>query len=61
MVSLQLKANYGEQGVTCLPIVLARPDSAAAQAYPLTARRMAIELAKRPQVATPLSVSLLGE
>ncbi|HEY4555225.1 MAG TPA: iron-sulfur cluster carrier protein ApbC [Lysobacter sp.] len=59
--SLPLEAGIREQGDAGLPIVLARPDSAAAQAYRLTARRMAIELAKRPQVATPLSVSLLGE
>jgi ATP-binding protein involved in chromosome partitioning len=41
--------------------VASHPDSAAARAYRLTARRLAVELAKRPQVATPLSVSLLGD
>ena len=59
--SLPLEVGIREQGDAGQPIVASRPDSAAAHAYRMTARRLAIELAKRPQVATPLSVSLLGD
>ncbi|WP_082538755.1 iron-sulfur cluster carrier protein ApbC [Lysobacter sp. Root494] len=58
--SLPLEARVREQGDAGIPIVAADPDSAAAQLFQLTARRVAIELAKRPQVARPLAVSLLG-
>ena len=58
--SLPLEARVREQGDAGVPIVVAVPDSAAAHLFRLTARRVAIELAKRPQVARPLAVSLLG-
>ncbi|MDI9240339.1 iron-sulfur cluster carrier protein ApbC [Lysobacter sp. LF1] len=57
--SLPLEIGIREQGDAGVPIVAAAPDSAAARAYRATARRMAIELARRPRVATPLSASLL--
>lgn len=57
--SLPLEIGIREQGDAGVPIVVAAPDSAAAAAYRATARRMAIELARRPRVATPLSASLL--
>lgn len=57
--SLPLEIAIREQGDAGVPVVTAAPDSAAARAYRITARRIAVELAKRPQVATPLSVSLL--
>ncbi|MFC3815712.1 iron-sulfur cluster carrier protein ApbC [Lysobacter sp. GCM10012299] len=57
--SLPLEIAIREQGDAGVPVVVAAPDSAAARAYRITARRIAVELAKRPQVATPLSVSLL--
>jgi ATP-binding protein involved in chromosome partitioning len=58
--SLPLEARVREQGDAGVPIVAADPNSAAAQLFRLTARRVAIELARRPQVARPLAVSLLG-
>ena len=58
--SLPLEARVREQGDAGVPIVAADPNSAAAQLFQLTARRVAIELARRPQVARPLAVSLLG-
>jgi ATP-binding protein involved in chromosome partitioning len=58
--SLPLEARVREQGDAGVPIVAADPDSTAARLFQLTARRVAIELARRPQVARPLSVSLLG-
>ncbi len=57
--SLPLEVSIREQGDAGVPVVVAAPDSAAAQAYRATARQLAFELARRPQVATPLSVSLL--
>lgn len=57
--SLPLEIGIREQGDAGTPIVAAQPDGAAARAYRATARRMAIELARRPRVATPLSASLL--
>ncbi|HEY5803080.1 MAG TPA: iron-sulfur cluster carrier protein ApbC [Lysobacter sp.] len=57
--SLPLEIAIREQGDAGVPVVAAAPDSAAAHAYRVTARRIAVELARRPQVATPLSVSLL--
>jgi len=58
--SLPLEARVREQGDTGVPIVVAEPESATAHHFQQTARRVAIELAKRPQVARPLAVSLLG-
>ena len=57
--SLPLEIGIREQGDAGVPVVVAAPDSAAARAYRATARRMAIELARRPRVATPLSASLV--
>ncbi|GAB3385831.1 iron-sulfur cluster carrier protein ApbC [Lysobacter fragariae] len=58
--SLPLEIGIREQGDAGSPIVIAAPESAAAQAFRLTARRLAVELARRPHVARPLAVSLLG-
>ena len=58
--SLPLEARVREQGDTGVPIVTAAPNSATAHHFRLTARRIAVELARRPQVARPLAVSLLG-
>jgi ATP-binding protein involved in chromosome partitioning len=58
--SLPLETRVREQGDTGTPIVTAEPESATAHHFRRTARRVAIELAKRPQVARPLAVSLLG-
>ncbi|GAB3091791.1 iron-sulfur cluster carrier protein ApbC [Lysobacter terrae] len=58
--SLPLEARVREQGDTGVPIVAAAAESASAQHFRQTARRAAIELARRPQVARPLAVSLLG-
>jgi ATP-binding protein involved in chromosome partitioning len=58
--SLPLDANVREQGDTGVPIVVAAGKTAAADHFRMAARRVAIELAKRPQVARPLAVSLLG-
>ena len=57
--SLPLEIAIREQGDAGVPVVVAAPDSAAAKAYRDTARQLAFELARRPHVATPLSVSLL--
>jgi len=58
--SLPLEGRVREQGDAGRPIVAAGPESPAAQQFRLTARRVAIALANRPQVARPLAVSLLG-
>ncbi|HEY0660780.1 MAG TPA: iron-sulfur cluster carrier protein ApbC [Lysobacter sp.] len=59
--SLPLEIGIREQGDAGVPIVGAAPESATAHSYKTTARRLAIELARRPQVARPLSVSLLAQ
>jgi ATP-binding protein involved in chromosome partitioning len=59
--SLPLAIAIREQGDAGRPIVASAPESVAAHAYITTARRLAGELAKRPHVATPLSVSLLRD
>ena len=58
--SLPLEARVREQGDTGVPIVIADEGSASARNFRLTARRAAIELSRRPHVARPLAVSLLG-
>ncbi len=58
--SLPLEASVREQGDAGVPIVAAGGNSATAHHFQMTARRVAIELAKRGQVARPLAVSLLG-
>ena len=57
--SLPLEAGIREQGDAGVPIVVSAPDSAAAQAYRATARRMVEALAKRPRAAMPISASLV--
>jgi ATP-binding protein involved in chromosome partitioning len=57
--SLPLEIAIREQGDAGSPVVASAPASAAAAAYRATALRMAIELARRPRVATPLSASLV--
>ncbi|WP_149196498.1 iron-sulfur cluster carrier protein ApbC [Luteimonas suaedae] len=57
--SLPLEAGIREQGDAGTPVVAAQPDSAAAQAYRETARRLVEELAKRPRASMPISASLL--
>ncbi|WP_449284327.1 iron-sulfur cluster carrier protein ApbC [Lysobacter koreensis] len=59
--SLPLEVGIREQGDAGVPIVTALPKAAAADAYRLTARRLAVALSCRPQVARPLAVSLLGQ
>jgi ATP-binding protein involved in chromosome partitioning len=58
--SLPLEARVREQGDAGVPIVASQGASVAAGLFLSTARRVAIELAKRPQVPRPLAVSLLG-
>ena len=58
--SLPLELGIREQGDAGVPIVSAMPDTSTAGAYRMTARRLAVALSRRPHVATPLSVSLLG-
>ena len=58
--SLALDARVREQGDAGTPLVASAPESAAAHQFRVTARRLAIALSRRPQVARPLSVSLLG-
>nr|WP_245156313.1 iron-sulfur cluster carrier protein ApbC [Lysobacter solisilvae] len=58
--SLPLEARVREQGDAGTPIVAKAPETPAAGQFRMTARRLAIALAGRPQVARPLSVSLLG-
>ena len=58
--SLPLEIGIREQGDAGMPIVLSAPDSAAAQAYRQTARRMATTLAARPRAAMPIASSLVG-
>ncbi|MCC8539209.1 iron-sulfur cluster carrier protein ApbC [Xanthomonas axonopodis pv. poinsettiicola] len=57
--SLPLEIGIREQGDAGRPIVVAAPDSAAAQAYLFAAARLAEELAKRPRASIPISASLL--
>ena len=58
--SLPLEAAVREQGDAGTPIVARGGESATVHPFVVTARRVAIELARRPQVARPLAVSLLG-
>ncbi|HRO28366.1 MAG TPA: Mrp/NBP35 family ATP-binding protein, partial [Luteimonas sp.] len=57
--SLPLEIGIREQGDAGVPIVLAAPDSAAAEAYRQTARRLIEELEKRPRAPRGISASLL--
>ncbi|TDK28466.1 iron-sulfur cluster carrier protein ApbC [Luteimonas aestuarii] len=57
--SLPLEIGIREQGDAGTPIVVAQPESAAAQAYRETARRLVEELSKRPRAAMSISASLV--
>ncbi len=57
--SLPLDVSIREQGDAGQPVVVAAPDSAAAQAYRATARALADELAKRPRAPMPIASSLV--
>ena len=58
--SLPLEIGIREQGDVDTPIVVSALESAAAQAYRQTARRMAATLAARPRAAMPIASSLVG-
>jgi len=58
--SLPLEIGIREQGDAGVPVVVAAPDSSAAQAYRLTARQLAVHLSMRPRVTHPISASLLA-
>ncbi|MCC4587807.1 iron-sulfur cluster carrier protein ApbC [Xanthomonas melonis] len=57
--SLPLDIGIREQGDVGRPIVVAEPESVAAQAYLAAAARLAEELGKRPRASIPISASLL--
>ncbi|WFC40702.1 iron-sulfur cluster carrier protein ApbC [Pseudoxanthomonas sp. SE1] len=57
--SLPLDIAIREQGDAGQPVVVAAPDSAAAQAYRQTARVMAATLAQRPRASVPIASSLV--
>ncbi|SMQ95892.1 chromosome partitioning ATPase [Xanthomonas fragariae] len=57
--SLPLEMAIREQGDAGHPIVVAAPESAAAQAYLVAAARLSEELSKRPRASIPISASLL--
>ncbi|MFA1262672.1 iron-sulfur cluster carrier protein ApbC [Xanthomonas axonopodis pv. fascicularis] len=57
--SLPLVIAIREQGDVGQPIVVAAPESVAAQAYLAVATRLAEELGKRPRASIPISASLL--
>ncbi|MFT4257558.1 MAG: iron-sulfur cluster carrier protein ApbC [Pseudoxanthomonas sp.] len=58
--SLPLDIAIRVQGDAGQPVVVAAPDSAAAQAYRAAARALAGELAKRPRAARGIAASLVG-
>lgn len=57
--SLPLELAIREQGDAGVPVVVAAPDSAAAQAYRQAARKLAVVLAQRPRVTPSISAALL--
>lgn len=57
--SLPLELAIREQGDAGVPVVVAQPDSAAAQAYRDAALQLAVRLAMRPRVTPSISASLL--
>ncbi|PBJ83437.1 iron-sulfur cluster carrier protein ApbC [Lysobacteraceae bacterium NML93-0399] len=57
--SLPLEIGIREQGDAGVPIVVAAPDSPAAQAYRATARNLVTELEKRPRAPMSIPASLL--
>jgi ATP-binding protein involved in chromosome partitioning len=58
--ALPLEIGIREHGDTGTPIVAARPESPAAQAYRDAARALLAELGKRPKVRAGIMASLLG-
>ena len=58
--SLPLEIGIREQGDAGVPVVVAAPESMAAQAYRDTARQLAVRLSLRPRVSQPISASLLA-
>jgi len=58
--ALPLEIGIREQGDAGVPIVAARPDSAAARAYREVARAMLGQLDQRPRVRSGIMASLLG-
>ena len=58
--SLPLEIGIREQGDAGVPIVVAQPDSAAAQAYRQTAQNLAEALAQRPRAKPSIAASLSG-
>ncbi len=57
--SLPLELGIREQGDAGVPIVIAQPNSAAAQSYRLTARNVAAQLALRPRATMGIAASLV--
>ena len=57
--SLPLELAIREQGDAGVPIVVAAPESAAADAYRRTARQLVARLAARPRAAMPIASSLV--
>jgi ATP-binding protein involved in chromosome partitioning len=58
--ALPLEIGIREQGDAGTPIVIAQPESPAAQAYRDAARALLVELDKRPKVRAGIVASLLG-
>ncbi|QNN47237.1 iron-sulfur cluster carrier protein ApbC [Thermomonas brevis] len=58
--ALPLEIGIREQGDAGTPIVIAQPESPAAQAYRDAARALLAELDKRPKVRAGIMASLLG-
>ncbi|MFT3757238.1 MAG: iron-sulfur cluster carrier protein ApbC [Pseudoxanthomonas sp.] len=58
--SLPLDIRIREQGDAGQPVVVAAPDSPAAQAYRAAAQALAAELSKRPRAARGIAASLVG-
>ncbi len=57
--ALPLDIRIREQGDMGQPLVVAEPDSVAAQAYLATARALTEELGKRPRASIPIASSLV--
>ena len=58
--SLPLEIGIREQGDAGVPIVVAKPDSAAAASYRDAARNLVEALSKRPRAKPSISASLAG-
>jgi len=58
--SLPLEIGIREQGDAGVPIVVAQPESAAAQAYRQTAQNLAQALAQRPRAKPSIAANLAG-